>query len=301
MSRALAVAPAALLPLGLVLAAAGAGVPWHVYTIAGPGASGSYAYGLLAYTVDACFSGSCVRETVQYSSFGAVSPELKALVACAFVTWAGCALLAAAAVASCAVAAARGQQQGACGQQQGACCRSSCGSIAGAALGWAGCVLLLVGLAVGTANFATVFKGAPDKPKLAAGSPLVGAGLALAVVGSALLSAAACSRGGGGRAASPLNSSPPPPQLQQQLHVMVVASPYAAMAGGAYAPQPPLQQQAVCFDAGAGGGGTMMMMMPGLYAPGPQQAVYATGASPGVAAMLPLHTAATGGEKPVGC
>ena len=79
MSRALTTPAAQFLMLGLVLAAAGAGVPWHVYTIAGPGASGSYAYGLLAYTVDACFSGSCVRETVQYrdgTSFGTVpDPE----------------------------------------------------------------------------------------------------------------------------------------------------------------------------------------------------------------------------------
>ena len=213
MSRALATAAAQLLALGLVLAAAGAGAPWYVLTTTGGGVGTSYSCGLLWCKLERCkYEGTpvvttCEFDTAWHLSAGTIASEFRSLVVAACVCWVGCALLAGAAiaalVASCSLHSAH--------------CKSSSSSAARAVVAWFSCVLLFLGLVLGAANFATVYKNAPLKPKVAAGFPLVGVGLAVTIVGSALLSAAACI---GGRAAPPLNSS-------QQQHVVVVPSPHA--------------------------------------------------------------------------
>ena len=119
-----------------------------------------------------------------------------------------------------------------------------------------------MGLAVGAANFAAYLKNANPKPTVAAGPPLVGVGLALAVIGSALLSAAACTGGAGRAAASPVSTN------VQFFN--------------------PFPQQAM-FAPGAGAGTMMVMpgyggMMPGPtagYGGGPSTAVVITGPAGG--------------------
>ena len=211
MSRALTTPAAQFLMLGLVLAAAGAGAPWFELTTTADSIGTTSAYSLLSYRQERCkYEGTpvvttCETKATWYLSAGSIAPEFRSLAAAACVCWVGCALLAGAAiaalVASCSLHSAH--------------CKSSSSSVARAVVAWFSCVLLFLGIVLGAANFAAVQKASGERPKVAAGPPLVGVGLLLTIVGSALLSAAACI---GGRAAPPLNSS-------QQQHVVVVVPP----------------------------------------------------------------------------
>ena len=126
--------------------------------------------------------------------------------------------------------------------------------------GWLGSLLLLVGLIVGAGSFARLFKGSTDKIKVAAGPPLVGIGLVLAVAGSTLLTVAARA-GGAARTASPLNSAPQGGK-------------------GSFSPSP---QQAV-YAPGAGPGTLVMMPSP----------VASAGVGAGTVVMMPGPVASGG-------
>ena len=121
--------------------------------------------------------------------------SLDSIVASALVIWAGCALLAVAAITTVSSTVY--------GSTLGAARRAavtSCG----------GTTLLIVGLAVGDAKFAELLRFVPPgQLSVAAGPPLVAVGMLLAIAGSVLLTTAACNHGGGSRGTpSSLQSSP---------------------------------------------------------------------------------------------
>lgn len=276
MSRALAAAPLVLLPLALVLAAAGAGVEWYVYTVSFSGDSVTASWGLLSYRYQFCSQGACAATTFVYTAMD-LPPELKAIVASAFVIWLGCVLLLIAAVASGVAAYRKG-----------------CSLVAGAVVGWFGSLLLLVGLALSAANFSAFFKKTFGEPpsKTGAGAPLVGIGFVLAIVSSVLLSAAARAGAGAGRAAFMLKSS------QQQQVIDIIPSPYAAPRTAAPGLQQQQQQHIVVPSPFATPGAPHFLTAQGVVGSASQRAVLAPGAGAGMMAMPP-PMAAPGGDKPL--
>ena len=274
-----AAAPIVLLSLAATLASVGAASEWYRVTSSATTStstvSGFDSYGLLAYAYELCTESTqgpgrartCTRATTAYVFIGTQLPEFKPLTASAYIVWLGASLLSGAACSLWVATYLRASPLVA------AYLRHRCSAATAPALGWLGSLLVLVGLAVAEANFATLFatvlQGLPFKPTLSAGPPLAAVGLALAVFGCALATAAAVFGWGGG-AASPFNASPQGAQLQQlqqQQHAPFWQQPF---------PQP----AAFAAGGGAGGAGAMGMM-------------HAPGAGPGVmpvgGALAPVY------------
>jgi hypothetical protein len=130
-------------------------------------------------------TGNGGSETIYYLDGGLRKVGAKSVVACAFMLWAGSALLLAAAGVLGAVATGRAR----------------CRTAVPLALGWAGCIFLLIGFTVALAKFAlraefyARFIEGGETYRAAAGPPLVGVGLVFAVATTALASVAAAAAG----------------------------------------------------------------------------------------------------------